>query len=180
MAQVILQGDIFNKVGCTDTLATNYDPTAITPCVDCCVYGTPINGCTDTLATNYDVNATVSCNNCCTYTTNTTTTNGLNFRGLVTSIAIAADTGIKGTGAGGCVGPYSITTNNEVLGVEGVECCVKNNTQLGPAPVGYQYYWDGKTCKILPEFPSNTTCVDCTYFDWWNDTYISNHNGQSL
>jgi hypothetical protein len=180
MAQVILQGDIFNKVGCTDTLATNYDPTAITPCVDCCVYGTPINGCTDTLATNYDVNATVSCNNCCTYTTNTTTTNGLNFRGLVTSITIAADTGIKGTGAGGCVGPYSITTNNEVLGVEGVECCVKNNTQLGPAPVGYQYYWDGKTCKIIPECPSNTTCVDCTNFDWWNDTYISNHNGQSL
>jgi hypothetical protein len=177
MTEIILQGEIFNKIGCMDPLATNYDPTATNPCPDCCVYGIKIDGCTDPLATNYNSLATNSCPDCCVYTIEKTTiSNELNFAKISSEIPIA---GIKGD-IGGCVGPYSITMDGEVLGVEGPECCSKTNQQLGPPPIGSEYYWDGKTCKLIPACPESVTCIDCTNFDWWNDTYITNHNGQSL
>ena len=43
------------NIGCTDSLAVNYDPAEILMMVH--VYGTP--GCTDALAYNYDASATV-------------------------------------------------------------------------------------------------------------------------
>jgi len=176
MAEVILQGDIFNKLGCMDPLATNYDPTATNPCSDCCTYGSNIVGCTDPLATNYDHNATTSCRNCCVY-------------GLITDLGntgpTLSDIIIVGNLGGGsnCPGPYSIDANDVVLGVTSVECC--DAKYIGPTTVGYTYSWvQGDTknsvCKLVKACPTSTTCVNCVNFDWWNDTYISNHNGQSL
>jgi len=115
MAQIIEQGGIFpNKVGCTDPLATNYDPNALIDCVDCCKYNTEIIGCKDVLASNYNPLATTACNNCCLYREVPTKPSNI----------------------------FQISENIE----------------------------------ICP--PS--TCVGCDNFDWWNDTYIANHDGQSL
>lgn len=63
----------FQRIGCLDRLATNYDPTATLQCNDCCTYKvTQIVGCTDRLASNYDSRATTSCKDCCTYETYST------------------------------------------------------------------------------------------------------------
>ena len=48
-------------LGCTDSLAVNYDPAANTE-DGSCTYGTP--GCTDALACNYDASATVDDGSC--------------------------------------------------------------------------------------------------------------------
>ena len=178
MAEVILQGDIFNKLGCMDPLATNYDPTATNPCSDCCTYGSNIIGCTDPLAVNYDKNATTSCNDCCVYKT----------APIVEGFIRSPDSVIVGTLGGGvvvneCVGPFTVNTNDIVEGVTSAACCSTN--YIGPVPVGYTYSWvqgdtKGGVCKIIKTCPTNLTCVNCINFDWWNDTYIANHNGQSF
>ena len=63
----------YQRVGCLDPHASNYDQTATVACTDCCVYtsiDSPriIEGCTDRLASNYNSSATVSCKTCCVYT----------------------------------------------------------------------------------------------------------------
>jgi hypothetical protein len=59
---------IFQRVGCTDPQASNYDSTATVLCSDCCKYGVSnIIGCMDKLAINYNQSANVPCENCCTY-----------------------------------------------------------------------------------------------------------------
>jgi hypothetical protein len=56
------------KQGCTDKLATNYDPTATVQCAGCCEYKVVKKyGCTDRLAYNYDPTATAPCLDCCSY-----------------------------------------------------------------------------------------------------------------
>lgn len=169
MAQILFRGDIFNKTGCVDPLAQNYDPTATNPCPDCCVYATQVIGCKDPLATNYDSSATVNCDNCCIY-----------YKPIIGTVSGVIPIGVPRTGKVGCAGPYTLSANKEVIGIESAECCTNNNPILGPPPQGYEYYWDGTVCKQIPICPTNITCIDCTNFDWWNDTYISNHNGQSL
>ena len=72
MVEIILQGELFSVVGCTDPFANNYDPTATTSCSDCCVYGntqartsiTGILGCTDPFALNFNSNATIADGSC--------------------------------------------------------------------------------------------------------------------
>lgn len=64
-----LYGDLTPKVGCTDRLAINYDPSATVPCTDCCTYErTTVVGCRDRYANNYNPLATSDCTDCCTYT----------------------------------------------------------------------------------------------------------------
>lgn len=50
-------------VGCRDSLALNFDPTATADCLDCCIY--EIIGCRDSTSLNFDPKATVDCDDCC-------------------------------------------------------------------------------------------------------------------
>lgn len=52
-------------VGCRDSLALNFDPTATADCPDCCIY--EIIGCRDSTSLNFDPKATVACDDCCQY-----------------------------------------------------------------------------------------------------------------
>lgn len=53
-------------LGCTDTLALNYDPQATIPCDTCCIYKpTERVGCLTKEALNYDHSAKVACDDCC-------------------------------------------------------------------------------------------------------------------
>ena len=64
----------FQRLGCKDKLATNYDSTATVQCSDCCKYTIDIGlqlrieGCKDKLASNYNPNADIECKRCCQYT----------------------------------------------------------------------------------------------------------------
>lgn len=175
MAEIIVTGDIFQKIGCTDPLASNYDPTANSSCDGCCQYGEIIIGCTDPLAVNYDPKANSDCVNCCLYNKSElilkSTDVFSNFIPNPTSKTITPEVF--------CEGPYTII-DGQVLGVNTLECCSAIN--IGPAAQGYEYFWDGKICQYreLPPCPTDITCVSCDSFDWWNDTYIGTHDGQSL
>lgn len=173
MAQIVYASSIFQKIGCMDPLASNYDPTATEPCNGCCEYGQTIVGCRDPLAVNYNSSANSDCDKCCIY--------------QYTDMAIfprdVFDTSFTPSPLDlpvVCEGPYQIAIDGQVLGVTSVDCC--NITAIGPVAEGHEYYWDGKNCYYRPiiECPSDIVCVDCNNFDWWNDTYIVNHEGQSL
>jgi hypothetical protein len=176
MTQIINNGSL-PIVGCMDPMASNYDPNATVQPQDICVYNTQVVGCTDPLAANYNPLANVSCNNCCTYTqVDTLPTLG---GGEIISIGFGTVNDVL------CPGPFSITMDNEVLGVTSTECC--NTLTIGNPPPGYEYYWQpggfqaqGGKCILRATCPTDLTCVDCTNFDWWNDTYILNHGGQGL
>lgn len=174
MAQVISLSDFFPKSGCKDPLASNYDPTVEIPCNGCCQYGEIIVGCRDPLAGNYTFNANSDCANCCIYQADLSVElNGDNTFDDFTPNPVDSD-------KYECEGPYSIRIDGEVLGVTSAECCTE--FVIGPATDDYEYYWDGNKCyyrKII-ECPTDIVCVNCNSFDWWNDTYITNHNGQSL
>ena len=200
MAEVIVIG-FTEIIGCTDPLASNYDPTATSSCNGCCQYGMEIVGCRDPLAINYDSTANSDCNGCCIYEQVLETGTGFGSGpsgglggglelgpGETVGVGFGGGLGTGlGTGTGGgpkdtpCAGPFSITVNGEVLGVTSAECC--NAIVIGGGlPDGYEYYWDGRACyyRQIINCPSDKTCVTCNSFDWWNDTYIANHNGQSL
>ena len=179
MGQILFGGGVTNRIGCMDSLAINYDPAATIPCSSdftinptvCCIYGTNIVGCMDPFAINYNPNASTNCTTCCVYDSGPFT-DVLDF-GDFGDIVVVGDLPDEK-----CTGPYQITTDGFILGVELAECC--SDTSLGPPPLGQQYYWDGRDCRIIPKCPTNTTCVDCTNFNWWNNLYIANHNGQNL
>ena len=61
--------EVFQRVGCMDRLAINWDSSATIQCNDCCDYaiGDSTEGCTDKLATNFNPSATLSCVSCCQY-----------------------------------------------------------------------------------------------------------------
>jgi hypothetical protein len=110
---------------------------------------------------------------CCMYAPMTSTTTTTTTTTVVPFIDL-----FDGVVPNPCVGPFSITTEGLVNGVESSVCC--NISTIGPIENGYSYYWDGKNCYYRKDCPTTLTCVDCTNFDWWNDTYISNHGGQGL
>jgi len=67
-----------------------------------------------------------------------------------------------------------------------IECC--NKSVLGPTPNNQSfYYWQEDIC-YLKTCPSQVTCITCDItdstiygtFNWWNNLFIQNHNGQSL
>ena len=160
MGQVV--GNISDIIGCMDPYATNYDPLATMPCPSCCLYVTEIIGCTDPFATNFNPDANISCANCCIYTTGPIRPIGFDTIGFgnIPDIVIVTEIPTEK-----CLGPYQITIDNTVLGVESAECCSDTNTNLGPAPLGQQYYWDGRTCRIVTKCPTSTTCIDCKNFN---------------
>ena len=52
---------VFQRVGCIDKQASNYDPSATLQCDSCCQYKKSpklIEGCTDKLASNFNPSAT--------------------------------------------------------------------------------------------------------------------------
>ncbi len=155
MAQIVYASSIFQKIGCMDPLASNYDPTATEPCNGCCEYGQIVVGCLDPLAVNYNSSANAG---------------PANFDTVYSPLDLPVV----------CEGPYQIAIDGQVLGVTSVDCC--NITAIGPVAEGHEYYWDGRNCYYRPiiECPADIVCVDCNNFDWWNDTYIVNHGGQSL
>ena len=167
MAQIVYASSIFQKIGCMDPLASNYDPTATEPCNGCCKYGQIVVGCLDPLAVNYNSSANSDCKNCCIYEL---TASPANFDTVYSPLDLPVV----------CEGPYQIAIDGQVLGVTSVDCC--NITAIGPVAEGHEYYWDGRNCYYRPiiECPADIVCVDCNNFDWWNDTYIVNHGGQSL
>ena len=123
MTQIINHGTL-PIVGCMDPMASNYDPNATVQPQDICVYNTQVVGCTDPLAANYNPLANVSCNNCCTYTqVDTLPTLG---GGEIISIGFGTVNDVL------CPGPFSITMDNEVLGVTSTECC--NALTIGNPP----------------------------------------------
>ena len=181
MAQIIDNGSL-PIVGCMDPMASNYDPSATVQPQDICLYGTQVVGCTDPLASNYNPLANVNCNDCCLYVASGTAVLTPNLGGG-TSVSIGFGTANDVL----CPGPFAITIDNEVLGVTSTECC--NALTIGNPPPGYEYYWQpdtqsetqqGGKCILRSTCPTDLTCVDCNNFDWWNDTYILNHNGQGL
>ena len=172
MGQVVVV-DGFGKIGCKDLMAINYDPTATQSCANCCIYddGKEVIGCIDPLASNYDPQATTNCSDCCVYGDGVEILD-LGFNGFVGFGDI--DT------TDDCTGPFTITPNGEVLGVSSANCCDSFVIGGTPPPDGYDYYWTGKNCLFRETCPADIICIDCDSFDWWNDTYIANHNGQSL
>ena len=172
MGQVVVV-DGFGKIGCKDPIAINYDPTATQSCANCCIYddGKEVIGCIDPLASNYDPQATTNCSDCCVYGDGVEILD-LGFNGFVGFGDI--DT------TDDCTGPFTITPNGEVLGVSSANCCDSFVIGGTPPPDGYDYYWTGKNCLFRETCPADIICIDCDSFDWWNDTYISTHNGQSL
>ena len=195
MVEIILQGELFSVVGCTDPFANNYDPTATTSCSDCCVYGntqartsiTGILGCTDPFALNFNSNATIA-DGSCIY--ESLSGGGIGLGPIETGpieveVGIGIGFGPAGGGSEICPGPYSINTNNVVVGVTTSNCCNALYISGGFTPAGYTYSWvqEGSrnyVCKLIKLCPTNLTCVTCNNFNWWNNTYIQNHNGVSL
>jgi len=197
MAEIINIGQPTTIIGCLDPLANNYNPFATQPCVNniCCTYTNPLGGgtlqtfgCYDPLASNYNPSAANACTDCCEYTVTTqqgtlsgnvgVSTDPTGPGGLPTGTGTGSGTG-SGTDLGGgitCRGPFSFSADGVVIGVDSEECCNKNI--LGPAP-GFDYQWNGIECILTQNCP-DTICIDCSNLDWWNDKYITNHNGQSL
>ena len=66
---IIVNGGVVSVSGCTDPLATNYDPTATVDDGSCIA---PVYGCTDPLATNYYAGASID-DGSCTYVPSTCT-----------------------------------------------------------------------------------------------------------
>jgi len=200
--------NLFSIVGCTDPLASNYDPNATTSCNGCCEYsilggglrtGEVTVGCKDPAALNYDVNAFTSCpgNTCCLYpvlggglgtvTVGCKDPAALNYDVNAFTSCPGNFCCLYGIGTGGgndtnCPGPFSITIEGLVQGVNSVECCNGRVIGGGLPPAGYEYYWDGSRCyyREIIVCPTDLTCLNCNNLNWWNNTYITHHNGQSL
>jgi len=67
----------------------------------------------------------------------------------------------------GCMDP--LAANYDPTALEACPTCCLYKSVGSPIDVG----------PIVDLCPTDLTCVDCTSFDWWNDTYITNHD-QSL
>jgi hypothetical protein len=169
MTKIIIN-DKTDIIGCTDPLAGNYDPRATVSCNDCCTYGDIKIGCIDPLASNYDPTATQSCNNCCEYSGEFIEVNFNELPGF--------DGFVEVEETYRCPRDFSITQEGVVQNIDTYFCCDENN--LGKPPEGKFYFWDGTKCLLIDDCPQNITCIDCQNFDWWNNLYILNHNGQSL
>ena len=172
---VINNGGII--VGCTDPLASNYDPNATEPCGgdnSCCFYEIfSISGCKDPLASNYNPNATVPCNGCCVYQI---LEGGLGTGTVTTGCKDPAALNYDSTAVLPCNGCCLY----EVLGggVGTVTTGCKSPTALNYDPTAVLPCSD---CCIYPaNCPTDLTCLNCDNINWWNNTYITHHNGQSL
>lgn len=186
MAEIIIEGSLF-KVGCTDPLASNYDPTATEPCNGCCEYGIGLD--TGGLSTGgldtggLDIGSGGIGVGTLDPTSGLGGTGGgftLDPGGVGVGTLDPGGLGFGGGGSTNCSGPFSITIEGQVLGVNSSECCNGTVIDGGLPPEGYEYYWDGQFCWYIQSCPTDLTCVDCNSFDWWNDKYISTHGGQSL
>lgn len=120
-----------------------------------------ITGCMDPLALNYDPLANDSCSTCCIYEAQIT--------GCMDPLALNYDSNATVN----CCCSYNTVLNTTLSN--------KNftNTVIGPAFLDAESYIK-ETVNTTVRLCQAATCIDCTNFDWWNDTYISTHNGQSL
>ena len=154
---LILRENIFNVVigieGCTNPLATNYDPLATCDDGSCitCVYG-----CTDNTACNYDPLAT--CDDAsCVYDVSIVTATNVCSGVCDGEVSVAVSPITPGTNYtytinGGSVIPYLTNTNS---------LCAGNHS--------YEFFIDGISCGvetiIIGEYPAmtlQTTAVDST------------------
>ena len=155
-------GDI---LGCMDPIANNYDPNAT---VDngSCQYGNQFVGCMDPLALNYQPAANVDCMMVL-QTQGATYLNSLGLWNNGTTCCLYSTLSDTGAGdAGGAVTPIE----------EPILTPIETPTEPIITPA-----------EPIIKCPTTITCVSCDGItsgtiglNQWNNTYIANHNGQSL
>ncbi len=192
-----------SQICCKDPAALNYSHGVCqNVCLDnsCCLYSNNqtnvVTGNTSTI--DFDSDLVVSIFNTAARVPSPSLTNNFNCQVLKDDI-LDELTVFNITSVWNVSPNYLLNQNgniNEFLGIESYprDCC--NSFTLGPTPNNQSfYYWapidsqqfTKNTC-YLRECPSDVVCVTCdtvdttlfANFDWWNDLYIQNHNGQSL
>lgn len=121
-----------------------------------------ITGCMDPLALNYDPLANDSCSICCIYEAQIT--------GCMDPLALNYDSNATVN----CCCSYNTVPNTTSSNIN------LTNTVIGPTFLGTINTTTVISASTTIRLCQAATCIDCTNFDWWNDTYISAHNGQSL
>ena len=152
--------------GCTDPLATNYDPLANVNNGTCC-YGNP-TGCMDPNANNFDPCATTPCSGCCTYD------------GCPASVVNALNAGCSSFYEAGSTTPcntYNITVNDGSCIIPFNGCYVPddnlkralwdnfNNQQYGGAVASTIDWSDFKDVNGTNSATSYTDVVNYDYID---------------